>query len=200
MRILFVGLLALAPFVIFAKQDAKQDAKKPDEETLRLQRLKTVMNDRFTAQGDSWFREGDYLKVIELYRVRAEMFPHYENAWSDLSWMLFNVGDLDGQLSTAIQYKEQNPDLSDASFLEGNFYFQKKAYLKAIAVLEPSIAMTPPPHANTYRVLAQAYRRLGMLENAIRVWKEQIKHYPGDPTAISNLKRAEDELKKKSGG
>lgn len=196
MKILLVGLLAISPLVA----PAQQEPKKPDEETLRIQRLKTTMNDRFTAQGDAWFKDGHYLRVIELYRVRAELYPQYETAWSDLSWMLFNVKDLDGQLSTAVKFKEQNPDLADAAFMEGNWYFQKKAYLKTIEILEPTIWMKPAPHPNSFRVLAQAYRRIGMLEHAIKVWKEQLRLYPDDPTARANLQRAEEELKKKNGG
>ena len=193
MKTLLAVFLMLLPFVAFGQQSSEDD---------RLREIRGAMNTRMVAQGDQWFEDGEFLKIIDSYKVRAEMFPHYEEAWTDLIYLLFSTQNAEEELHFAIRYRELNADDADAYFPEANIYSRLglKAYAKVIPLLEKSIAMTPRPHGNSYRILGSCYKRLGMLEAAVRVYRAMLEAYPDDAAAKANLARAEADLKKKQGG
>jgi tetratricopeptide (TPR) repeat protein len=192
MKAWLVALIALTPLAGLA-QTSEND---------RLEQMRGALNNRVTSQGDIWFDDGEFLRVVQTYKVRAELLPHYEEAWTDLIYMLFNVQAYEQELDFAIRYRELNADKADAYIPEASIYSRigTKAWAKAIPLLEKSIAMTPPPHKNAFVVLGADYKRLGMLEDAIRVYKALLAVYPDDEPAKANLRNVEAALKKKLGG
>jgi len=96
-------------------------------------------------------------------------------------------------LATYVKFKNLNAGHPDAPYPEAQFYFIKKLYAKVIPLLEPTIALLP--HANTFRVLAQSYERLGLLEDAKRVWTKYLSASPDDAAAKNNLNRVLKKLK-----
>jgi pentatricopeptide repeat protein len=103
--------------------------------------------------------------------------------------MLENVHSWDEALSVYVTYRSSNPNSPDSAWPEANFYFMKKAFAKIPPVLEPKLKSAQSPHPNTYRTLAHAYEKLGMLKDARRVWQALVKVAPDDRAAQRNLQR-----------
>jgi tetratricopeptide (TPR) repeat protein len=158
----------------------------------RLQQIWHHVEDRMTDQSDIWFDAGDYLSAINILRFENKEAPaDYEYA-TNLGWMLENVENYDQALVVYIRYRKDNAGIPDAPFPEANFYFSRKAYVKVPPLLQASIPQHP--HPNSYRLLAHAYERLGLLPDALKVWKQLVSDHPEDDAAKVNLKKTENRL------
>ncbi|MCB8932421.1 MAG: tetratricopeptide repeat protein [Fimbriimonadaceae bacterium] len=161
----------------------------------RMRVIDGAIHDRLSTQGDVWFEAGDYLKSIQSLRAAQSLDPADYEIATDLGWMLENVLAWDEALATYVRYRKSNPNDPDAAYPEANFYFMKKSYLEIPALLEPMLKMARPPHANTFRILAHAYDRLGLFADSKRVWDQLLAVDPNDEAAKVNLKKVEAKLK-----
>lgn len=175
----------------FAMQDSPAGTPK------RLQKIWQSAEKRMTAQSNLWFKDGDYPKVIQLLKVRVEVFPTDYNTVTDLGYMLESTQKPDEALALYVRFRQANPSNPDAAFPEANFYFARKLYAKVPPLLEPSLTKRPQP--NAYRILAHSYERLGLLSDSKRVWEAYIKTAPEDGAAKANLRRVADKLGTKPG-
>lgn len=149
---------------------------------------------RMERQYDAWFDEGDYPRSIGGLTLMNVLWPwDYETA-TNLGFLLKSVEMQDLELAVYVRFRTDNPDDPDASWPEANYYFQQRLYAKVPPLLEPSINMARRPHPNTYRLLAHAYERIGMLRDAKRVWEALLAIVPGDAAAQNNLKRVNEKL------
>ncbi len=183
-----VGCLTLATLV--AASAFAASSKGPDSQ--RMQQIWRHVEDRMTDQTDIWFGIGDYLASINTLRFENKEDPaDYEFA-TNLGWMLENVENYDQALVVYIHYRKDNAGLPDAPFPEANFYFSRRAYAKVPPLLQASI--NQKPHPNSYRLLAHAYEKLGLLPDALKVWKQLVADHPEDDAAKANLKKTEGRL------
>ncbi len=149
---------------------------------------------RIEKQGDYWFDAGDFPRIINSLRLANVVYPEdYETA-TNLGWLLESTDEDDEALVVYIRYGKENPTNPDAAYPEGNFYFMKKAYARVPPIMEPSIKGRPP-HPNSFRILAHAYEKLGLLKDSQRVWNALIALTPNDQAAKNNLRRVENKLK-----
>lgn len=167
----------------------------PGPDPVRMRVINEAIHHRLSTQGDVWFEGGDYLKTIQALRAASSLDPADYEIATDLGWMLENVLKWDEALATYVRFRKENPSDPDAAYPEANFYFMKKSYLEIPALLEPTLKMARPPHANTFRILAHAYDRLGLLGDSKRVWNQLLAIDPNDEAAKTNLKRVEAKLK-----
>ncbi len=114
-------------------------------------------NDRMSTQIDIWFEDGDFPTVIQLLKIQQGVYPADYEIATNLGWMLENIEKYDEALATYIRYRRENPEDPDAALPEATFYHLKRAYAKVPPLLEPAIKRKP--HANAYRILAQAYEK-----------------------------------------
>jgi tetratricopeptide (TPR) repeat protein len=155
----------------------------------RVDAIWEMIENRIVAQNDLWFKVGDYPAVINLYRfLNSEDPTDYEYA-TNLGWMLENDNQYDQALVVYVRFHNDNPNDKDSSFPEANFYFMKKAYARVIPLLSPAIDLKP--QRNAYSVLAHSYEKLGMLPDAVKVWKKLLVDYPKDLAGPPNLRKDE---------
>ena len=183
------ALLLLAASAPAQKPTAKPAPAKPG----RVDAIMDFANDRMSTEIDALFDDGDFPAAIGLLKVQAEAYPADYDVWTNLGWMQENVEQWDAALATYVRFDRQNPEDPDASFPEANFYFMRRAYAKVPPLLEPAIKR--PVHPNSYRVLAKAYERQGMLDDALRVYKALVVRDPTDLPAQANVRRVEAKIK-----
>lgn len=149
---------------------------------------------RLERQNDFWFKNGDFPRAIQNLKFQAAIFPSNYDIVTNLGWMLENVEDNADALAIYIQFRENNPDNPEAYYPEAEYYFRKKAYDKVPVLIEPSLKVGKGPTPNSYRILAHAYEKIGLLADSERVWKAYIARDPSDLTAKANLDRVEKKL------
>lgn len=159
----------------------------PDADPARVNAIWNRMIDRFNVQNDRWFEDGDFPRNIQLLRVMNGLFPDDWEVATNLGWLLESTENDAEALSVYVRFRLENPTYADATFPEANFYFRHRAYAKVPALIEPSLNLKP--HANSFRILAHSYERLGMLADSRRVWEAYIKLNPNDDPAKNNLRR-----------
>ncbi|MBS1714470.1 MAG: hypothetical protein JST30_09060 [Armatimonadetes bacterium] len=151
--------------------------------------------DRMYAENDAVFPDGHFLINIMNLAVLAEIDPSDEETWSNLEWLYMSVQKYDLQWATDRRFAINNKAYADGPYYEAQMMFKFKAYAKVPALLEPVIAMTPPPDANAFRTLAHSYSRLGYFADCVRVWDVYIKIHPEDGQAKLNREKAAKNLK-----
>lgn len=152
----------------------------------RLDRIWKAAEARAGWQGDEWFESGDFPRVVQLLRLRAELFPSDYEIHSDLGFMLGNVERYDEELAVYVRFRQQNPNDPNAPFPEAYFWYTRKAYAKVPPLLNPTLARNP--HSNSYRILAHSYEKMGLLADSKRVWDKYLANHE-DAAAVLNRDR-----------
>lgn len=166
-------------------------AAKPNPQ--RLTEIWRAAHERMEKQNDFWFDQGDFPRCIHSLRFLNSVFPQdYETATS-LGWLLESTEQYQDALIAYVRFKKENPSDPDAPYPEANFYFMKRVYAKVPTLLEPTLKSKP--HANSFRILAHSYERLGLLSDSKRVWDAYIALTPEDGAAKNNRTRVEKKMK-----
>ena len=158
----------------------------------RISEIWDHVDNRLVTQSDVWFERGEFPMCISMLRVQYAYSPNDQDVMSSLGWMLENVEQIDDARGVYIDFSKNNPDNADAIFSLGFSYYNKKDFDNTIKFLEPSLTKNPSP--NTYRILAKAYEKKGKFSDAVRVWEVELKRFPGEPTAIANIKRVKAKM------
>lgn len=148
---------------------------------------------RLNLQNDYWFDAGDFPRTIQTLRMMNSVYPDDYEVATNLGWLLESTDQFDEALVVYIRFGKENADRPDAAYPEANFYFMQKAYAKVPPLIEPTLERKP--HPNSFRILAHAYERLGMLQDSARVWKSYSAMAPWDEAAKNNLRRVENKMK-----
>lgn len=183
--------VAVASAILWvASAMAGQDQNKP--QASRVDAILDAVNSRLAYQTDIWFDGGDFPRVVQLLRIHYGLEPGNYEVATNLGWMLENVEQWNEALAVYVRFRKMNPKDPDATYPEANFYFQKKAYAKVPALLEPSLEKLP--HPNSYRILAHSFERMKMFGDSKRIWQKYLKRFPNDQAAKANLKRVEGKV------
>lgn len=182
---LVVGTLALAsPAAAQTPSKARVDA------------IWSAAMDRIVTQNDAWFEDGEFPKCIQSLRIQYELNPADYEIATNLGWMLGNIEETAEEVAVYTRYKRENPSDPDAVLPLAQFYGMKRQFPQVITLLEPWDKTKS--HPNAWRLLANAYRRQGMLKDSQRVYQAFIKLHPNDESAKANLRRVEADLAKGS--
>ncbi len=153
-----------------------------------------TVHNRFVDQLDYWFEDGDYPRCVQLLKVMSELDPDDYEIATDLGWMLENI-EMDAEaLSVYVRFRKENVKDADATFPEANYYYKQGLFAKVPSLLEGSLPLKP--HANSWRILAHSYEKMGQLSDSKRIWTGYLKLNPDDGPAKVNLKRVEGKLSK----
>jgi tetratricopeptide (TPR) repeat protein len=180
--------LAVALMVAAAHQAAGQGSE-------RMKRIWGAFDNRVNSQADLWFEKGEFPRTVQALRVLVYLHPKNYEMITDLGWMLENIERWDEALGLYVQFRKSNPGDADAAFPEAWFHYQKRAYAKVPPLLEPTLKMNRRPHANAYRILAQAYERLGQLPDSLRIYKLLRTVLPNDPNVTRNIEKIEKKIR-----
>jgi len=189
----FRFLSALGAMTLLLASAISQEKSEPDQD--RMQAILVGVLNRVNHQNDQWFEIGDYPRCIQSLRVLHEIYPTDYDVASSLGWLLESTDQDAEALAVYVRFRLENPADPEAPFPEANYYFMKRAYALVPPLLEPVIHMALKPHPNTFRRLAHAYERLGLLADSKRVWEQLIKLTPEDEAAKANLQRVLRKIK-----
>ena len=160
------------------------------------QEILSATYQRLGDQRDYWFQDGEFPLVAHSLRFQTEWLPADYDLVTSLGWMYGNMDMFDLEISVYTHFMQAFPMEPEAYYPLAEFYFKKRSYPHVVAILEPSLKLGKVPHANSYRVLAHSYDRLGFFQQALGVWETYIKLNPGDQAAKLNR----DKVRKKLGG
>ncbi len=176
---LFVSALVIAIVVSAGAQDQR-----------RVEEIMSHVETRASNEADATFAFGDYPKVVQSQKMRYGLRPWDGDLATDLIWMLGNIENDGEALFYAMKFRELNPDSPDRGYAEAQLYIEWKMYSRVPAMLEPDIALIPPPHRNSYTLLSAAYMRMGLFADVVRVLEVALKHYPDEAVFKLNRDRA----------
>jgi len=174
----------------------KTSIKSRKRQDARVDAIWSRVENQITAQGDVWFKAGDYPAIINSERFLSSEDPADYDYATNLGWMLENIEQYDEALAVYVRYRKDNPKAPDAAFPEANFYFMRKAYARVPALLLST--MDSHPHPNSYRLLAHSYEKLGLYPDAIKVWKSLLAAHPDDRGALANQRKDERFIQKQT--
>jgi tetratricopeptide (TPR) repeat protein len=204
-RFLAVVIASLAVGFAVANPDTHAKPGLTDNPSLHVKRqtpdlhrvpdILTAVRVEATNQHDAWFDDGDFPRSIQSLKVLKNLFPSDYQLVTDLGWMCENVHDESSALVLYIEYARAYPDDPEAQYPEAEFYFRNKLYAKVPQILEPVLKMRVHPHGNSYRILARAYEKMDLYEDAKRVWDTYIALVPTDGQAKVNRERVTKKLR-----
>ena len=160
----------------------------------RIRVMEESLRNRFSSQVDTWFDNGDYPRCMQLLKIESRMYPTDYDTLTNYGFLAESAEFADEAFSNYVWFMGKNPHTADGPYPLAEFFFRNRAYVKVPKLLEPTLGMHP--HANTFRVLAHSYERLGYYKEAIRIYEQFIKLYPND----LNAKRQYEGAKKKLAG
>lgn len=184
------------------------DCVAPEKPTAKVQKKATstdkavekvadeILNDianRLWEQGDKYWHDGDYQRVVGLGRIIMEINPYDEEVIDSMAWLLWSMGDTTGAdelLKYAIS-KAPKQGMLYSNF--GGHLYRTKRYEEAEKYLEQGVKVGGVTSA-AYSFLGHTYTKLGKYKEAVDTWRECVKRFPQYPAGPPNLKAAEARL------
>ncbi len=149
---------------------------------------------RIGQQRDAWFAKGNFPAAIHLISFEVQWRPYDYEAVTNLGWMYGNIERPDLELAVYTRFAETFPNDPEGWYPLAEFYYMLKQYRQVITYLEPTMAMERKPHANSYRLLAHSYDRLGYFKQAVETWDRYLAINPDDAAAKNNRDRVAKKL------
>ena len=170
----------------------KQDKPAVSKDQVADEVLNDIAN-RLWEQGDKYWHDGDYQRVVGLGRIIIEIDPNDEEVVDSMAWLLWSMGDIKGAdelLKYAIS-KAPKQGMLYANF--GGHLYRTKRYDEAEKYLEQGVKVGGVTSA-AYSFLGHTYTKLGKYKEAVETWRECVKRFPKYPAGPPNLKAAEARL------
>lgn len=155
-----------------------------------------ILNDianRLWEQGDKYWHDGDYQRVVGLGRIIMEIDPNDEEVIDSMAWLLWSMGDTKGAdelLKYAIS-KAPKQGMLYSNF--GGHLYRTKRYEEAEKYLVQGVKVGGVTSA-AYSFLGHTYTKLGKFKEAVDTWRECVERFPKYPAGPPNLKAAEARL------
>ena len=196
-QLLTLGLAVMA-IGAFAQTPSQGDPAKQKSplttESAEVREIFDFMSSRMSRQKDVWFDDGEFRRCIEVLLVEVAWVPADYDAWTSLGWMYGNIEAFHLEIAAYTRFQELFPAEPEAHYPLGEFYYRRRNYVACIGILEPTIGWEKKPHANTYRLLAHSFDRIGRFDRALAVWDEYLKLVPDDGAAKMNRQKVADKL------
>lgn len=186
--------IVLGTLLLISVPALGQVSKVPEGNSPGATRIMEAAYWRMNQQKDAWFEDGDFPAAIALLSVEVNWRPYDYQAVTDLGWMYGNIERKDLELTTYILFKERYPKDPEAYYPEAEFYYKLRKYSQVINVLEPTVLMPKKPHANTYRILAHSYDRVGRYQDSLRIWDLYLALEPDDAAAKLNRDKVKSKI------
>lgn len=160
----------------------------------RTSEILQLIGAHIDEHADDAFQRGDFPLTIQMLRARYELDTSNEEIANNLILVLRSVEDEVGALAVAMRFRESNPNNPDRGLSVAQWYWQMRQYTRIPKILEPDIYRNPPPHPNTFRLLGNAYDRMGFYADALRVWELALSVYPTDQTFANNVTKTKRKI------
>jgi tetratricopeptide (TPR) repeat protein len=150
--------------------------------------------DDLWKQGDAYWHQGDYPRIIALDRIAVQADPHFVECYATGGWLMESLSRNSDAEAFYQQAVTNNPDSSYAYYSLGMFYYNTlKDYRSSLAVFQRD-AKVADSEDKDYKMLAHSYERTGNWKAALAVWKT-IKHrWPNSPAIDVNMHRVQNHV------
>lgn len=150
------------------------------------------------AIGDYCWHEGFHFQLVRIAKACLELDPSFGEAYESAAWILVSYTWKREALKLLKRYLATNPGHYEPYFELGWFYYHwLKDPKAAIPWFEKAVKLPHPPIIE--HTLAHAYEKAGRLQDALRVWANKLKRFPGDPIAKRHYERLKSLLRGKEG-
>jgi tetratricopeptide (TPR) repeat protein len=143
---------------------------------------------------DSYFHDGDYVRVVALCRVCVELDQSFDEAYSSGGYLLWSMGET-GSAEAFLEYgtrRSKKPGTLNNEM--GQQFFRTKNYAAALPYLQKATKLGGVD-VTAYTTLGHCYTKLDKLAEAVQAWKVVVAKFPDFPAGPKNLKDAEARLK-----
>jgi tetratricopeptide (TPR) repeat protein len=187
---LFLGLLSVAAA---QGKTTKTTVKSPTVATpqnpmARIDAITSGIVDELWETSDHFWHDGDYYRILAILRVCVEADPEFIDAYASGGYLLWSLQDVKGADEMLLYGTQKAKNKAPLYFELGAHYTRTKRDKEAAPMLEKSLALGEN-HYDTYSVLANCYRRLGMLEQSLQIWEKAVKKHPTMGAAKVNRDR-----------
>lgn len=171
----------------------------PDKPSKNAQRqadgLVSAVVDRLWAEGDRFYHEGDYNRVISLGRICVEADPSFDDAYSSIGYLLWSMQEMASAEGTLLYGVKHSPQHATLNYELGYQYFRTKKFTEALPYLKKAVEYpdAQPPY---FATLGHCQTRLGLHADSVVTWKKCVQKFPNFISGPKNLKDAEARVAK----
>ena len=154
------------------------DTRTPEERTATAAALH--------EQAISAMHRGETFAAIEHLKKALDTRHDFEDAYRDLCFALFHVGQIGNAKDAALRGLKYFPDSFDLNFYLGNLYFESGDCMNAADCYHKALALRPQDSAARFN-LGRVQQELGELDLAIETYRDVVAGAPGFVDAHLNL-------------
>jgi tetratricopeptide (TPR) repeat protein len=145
--------------------------------------------DHVIEKGKHFIEQGEFQKADEYFNALLEQSEQTFAARLWLARLNFIAGNRDGALQQIQAAEAINPNDSEMKALKGAYYVELEKYSEALPLLE-SVDASLPDLAFNYTNLANTYRELDRIDEAIEAGTKAVESTPNDASAHFALSQA----------
>ena len=143
----------------------------------------------YNALGEIYENMGDVESAIKYYWLAYEISPYNTERLVALSKLFYKTGDT-GRAETILKsaVADMPGDIAESEHLMGEIYLAKNQNDKALEILRRAYSHNPSD-MSVMKSLAEAYRKVGKPEQALKFYNECIKISPNNALAYYNMSK-----------
>lgn len=184
------GRAAVAAPQTAAKSPASGGGETRAQAATQVDGITERVLDRLFEQGDRYWHQGDYNRIVALTRVAVEADPRAVESYANAAYLLWSQGDAPGADAFLRMGVKRNPGRYDLYTEMGQHLFRTKRYSDALPYLKSGTRYKNAP-APAWSSLAHCYERVGRLNDALATWRQIVKRFPAYRAGPTNLRRVQ---------
>ena len=151
-------------------------------------------SDFFLRKSDEAFHAGDYERAVLLNRARVAIDPEAVDSFGVGAWLLWSMGEVSAA-DWLLEYGlKRSPKQGIFYNNIGQHLFRTKRYPESRGYLEKAVKLREGVPPVAWSTLGRIYTNEGRHADAVVIFRDQTRRFPGFPAAAKNLKQAEERL------
>lgn len=158
----------------------------------RITQMQDMLEAEIVLKIDQAFHDGRFGDCLDALYSQLSLHPTDSDVQGQIIFMWRNVTFESKAISEATRFRLESPMNPMIAFNEGTLYQVKKLFSRIPPILEPCFmnATTVQP----FILLADAYEKLGLIGEALRVCKVLRERFPADPSGRRQLQRLQNKM------
>lgn len=165
------------------------------ESEVQIEGILSGVVDNLWERDDAYFLKGDYHNIINLARVIVEIDPGFIDCYATGGWLMESLGDNHDAEAFYQLAALRNPNVADAYFYLGMFYFNTLHEYKPAVAIFTAGTKTGDADINDWKMLAHSLQHTGEYAKEVRIWKHIAHEWPNGLAVTINLERARKRLR-----
>ncbi len=158
----------------------------------RVSQIVDLYESELVIKIDQAFHDGRYGDCLDALYSQLSLFPTDSEVQGQIVFMWRNVEMEEKAICEATRFRTSNPENPMIAFNEGNLYQLNKLYSRIPPILEPCFKNATS--VQPVLLLAEAYEKLGLISEALRVCRYLRERFPNDPSGRRQLQRLENKM------